>query len=103
MNKNGRYPEAYMGAVHMQRLFLQAVLDPSVSLDVKAKLATVYSTLEEMKRKLAMRPLPKPIDVGRKPKQTVEAATFSEPVPTILTIENSSDIVAVEPPQNKKP
>jgi hypothetical protein len=57
---------------------------PELKPIVRAGLARAFCELEEMKRKIAMRPLPKPIDVS-KPKQSRAKpdapASFQEPDP----------------------
>ena len=87
----------------MQRIIFEQVEAPITSPSEKANLARAYCAWEEMKRVLTMRPAPKPIDVNHRNTKTIAPATFTEPATTILSIENGSDMVSVEPPQNKKP
>jgi hypothetical protein len=75
----GRFPEPFMGAVAMQRLFLTIILDPGTTIDAKARLASVYTQLEEMKRRIIGKPLPKPVDTTLKQRKTIAAASFIMP------------------------
>ena len=59
------YTEPYRGAVKLQRLMLADADDPELKPITRAALARAYAELEEMKRKIAMRPLPKAVDVSK--------------------------------------
>ena len=77
-----RYSEPYHGAVALQRLMLKDAENPELKPIIRAGLARAYAELEEMKRKIAMRPLPKAIDVSkeRKARRSKQGAqSFSEP------------------------
>lgn len=78
-----RYSEPYKGAVKLQRLMLRDAENPELKPLIRAGLARAYCELEEMKRKIAMKPLPKSIDVTKlhQHRRKPDDASFSEPAP----------------------
>ena len=104
-DKGRGYPRAYHHAMEIQNILFQCIQSPDTEPNVKANLARSYTVVEEMKRIITMRPAPKPIEVGHKPRQIVAAATFTEPEPILIadSPDSVSVVPAVEPPQNKKP
>jgi hypothetical protein len=66
-----------MGAMALQRVLLQVALDPNTPAPIKAQLANSYATLEEMKRRIAMRPLAKAVDVTKGTRQVIPHASFT--------------------------
>jgi hypothetical protein len=57
---------AYSNAVNLQQLVLSDAQAAEVKPGLRARLVDAFIQLEELKRKLKMRPLPKPIDVSHK-------------------------------------
>ncbi len=71
----------YLAACELQRLLLGKARDPLVKGAVLSGLARAFVEVEECKRKLRMKPLPKPIDVSREGKSKASGArkpSFSE-------------------------
>ena len=58
-----RYPTAFADAKELQRLLMQDARADGLKPLVRAGIARAYCELEEMKRRLRMKPLPKAIDV----------------------------------------
>jgi hypothetical protein len=61
--------EPYRNALSLQRIVLEAATKPECQIRDLPGLARAFCELEECKRKLKMRPLPKPIDVTPKLRQ----------------------------------
>ncbi len=82
--KNPRkFATAYSQAKRLQALILHDAENPDLKPVIRAALARSFCELEETKRKLRMRPLPKSIDVS-KPKQYAKrvakhAPQFTQP------------------------
>ncbi len=75
--------EPYRNAVALQRL----LIDTANAVDSKplerASCARAFVELEEMKRKIAMRPLPKPVDVsklGKGKRKAQSGPAYQEPI-----------------------
>lgn len=67
-----KHSRSFSDAKELQQLLMNAARNPDIKPVVLAALSRSYCELEECKRKLRMRPLPKAIDVSdkRKPKQS---------------------------------
>jgi len=79
----GRYSDAYMHAIAMQKVLLLTVLDPNTKPAERAMCANSYAGLEQMKRNIRMAPNPKAIDVSRlmgKRAKVIEFTAPTEPV-----------------------
>jgi hypothetical protein len=80
-----RYTEPYRNAVELQRLIMASARAGDIKPLVLAGISRAFCELEETKRKLAMKPLPKPVDVAdaRKPKQPAQPEhLWTEPQPS---------------------
>lgn len=66
VNGHLNHSNAYQNALELQRLLLGASKDPTIKPVTLAALSRAFCELEETKRKLKMRPLPKAIDVTPK-------------------------------------
>jgi hypothetical protein len=78
-------PEGWRGAysqmLELQGLMMNDARNPKTTVSCRTQIARSYAVLEEEKRKLKMRPLPKPIDTEKlkKPKQiTINPTLASE-------------------------
>jgi hypothetical protein len=72
---------SYKQMLELQSLMMQDARNPECTFSVRTQIARSYAVLEEEKRKLKMRPLPKPIDTEKlkKPKQiTINPTLASE-------------------------
>lgn len=58
------YTEPYRTAVKLQRLVSTQAAEPSIKPMERSSLVRAYVELEEMKRRIRMKPLPKSIDVS---------------------------------------
>jgi hypothetical protein len=59
------YSEPYRSAIILQRLLMADSGKGDLTCRDRAAIAHAFCELEELKRKLRMKPLPKAIDVGR--------------------------------------
>lgn len=59
------HKNSYQQAMELQRLILNDAKDPTLKPVIRAALARAFCELEETKRKIKMRPLPKAIDVQK--------------------------------------
>jgi len=76
-----KYSRPYHDAVEMQQILVADVRKQPVRMTDRAVLARAYVELEEMKRKLKMRPLPKSIDVSKLPRnqpKRTQGPSFTE-------------------------
>lgn len=90
-----RFSTAYAQALELQRkLYLEAMRSKLKPIE-RSSLARVWCELEETKRKLKMRPLPKPVDVTKLPGKLARVkqinASFEEPEPTTGSVQAGSD------------
>ena len=76
-------PEPYRNAVKLQKVIMGRSQDSELDTRDLSSLARAYCELEEMQRKIAMRPLPKSIDVSKlgKGKRKQSGPSFQEPEP----------------------
>jgi len=75
-------PEPYRRAVELQTLIIGDARNPELKPIIRAGLARAFCELEELKRRIAMRPLPKAIDVSKeraKRRSKPSQASFTEP------------------------
>lgn len=81
-----KVPTALTQARQMQDVLFKGALDPDIKPLERSSLARVWCELEETKRKLRMKPLPKAIDVqvksGPGSRKRKAQASFEEPGPT---------------------
>lgn len=77
-----RWAESYLGGVAIQRIILARIKDPKASGKDIASLAQAYTDIEEMKRKIVGKPLPKPIDTAKaQPPKDLDVPSYSELMP----------------------
>ena len=96
--KGNRWPIAYHHAMEIQRLLFADIQNPDTKPAIRATLAKAYTTVEEMKRVLQMRPAPKPVDVGHKQVKTIVPATFTIPSQnTALVLHDASSEPVTDP------
>ena len=78
------HKSAYSDAVEMQRVLKADVLDPTADRRERAQAALAWERLEERKRILKMRGLPKSIDTTKqvRGRRSVQAPAISEPTET---------------------
>lgn len=99
-----KYSEPYHGAVEIQRLILSDARNPDLKPVARAAIARAYADLEEMKRKLKMKPLPGSLrPTSAKPQRRPKSNDFEPsaiPAPT-----NSVPDPSPSPstPQEQKP
>lgn len=72
-----KYSEPYRSAVKIQRLVTAQALEAETKARELCLLARAFCELEETKRKLRMKPLPKPVDVTTLVKATGDKAQGS--------------------------
>ncbi len=58
----------YRNAVELQEMLMNDARNPETKAAVRGSLARSYCELEECKRKLKMKPLPKSVDVSKLPR-----------------------------------
>ncbi len=78
------YSTAYANALQLQRLLVEDAQDPELKPLIRAGIARAFCELEECKRKLKMRPLPKPVDVsklGKGKRKAQSGPAYQEPEP----------------------
>ncbi len=78
------YSTAYANALQLQRLLVNDANDPELRPNFRAQIARAFCELEECKRKLKMRPLPKPVDVsklGKGKRKAQSGPAYQEPEP----------------------
>ena len=68
-NGQPRRKPAMTQILELQERLQKDALDPDTTPSVRAQIARAWCDLQEERRKLQMRPLPKPIDVSDKRKQ----------------------------------
>jgi hypothetical protein len=71
---------AHAQAVDIQKVLYQDIMDPSTDKGERARLALAWERLEERKRILKMKPLPKSIDVSKLPKRGRRSQASNEPI-----------------------
>jgi len=60
-----KYPKAYYTACQIQNILMQKISDPRTSALAVAQLSRAWNEIEERKRILAGKPLPKSVDVTK--------------------------------------
>ena len=99
------YTEPYRNAVLLQRLMVDTAKSTESKPLERASCARAFVELEEMKRKIAMRPLPKAIDVSKAPgrgrRSRAKDASFEEPAGPVPTPEVAQSPAQPEPSKPK--
>ena len=70
-----KFATAYSQAKELQRLLMLDARDPEIRPHDRAALARAFCDLEETKRKLRMKPLPKSVDVSKYGKRAAKPAS----------------------------